>query len=174
MTDILSRLSPPAGARRRRKRIGCGVGSGLGKTCGRGQKGQKARKGGNLGKLHFQGGQTPMQRRLPKRGFRVPFPIRTVALNVGELERFDAKATVDEAALRRARLVKGPAARIKILGNGELGKPLTVTAHGFSKSATEKIERAGGQAVTIPWPGAAASGAAPGASDSDASSESDR
>jgi len=172
MSEILSRLSPPAGARRRSKRVGCGVGSGLGKTCGRGQQGQKSRKGGNIGKLHFQGGQTPMQRRLPKRGFRVPFPIRNVALNVGELERFDAGAAVDEAALRRARLVKGPSARIKILGNGELGKPLTVTAHGFSKSATEKIERAGGQAVTIEWHGAASSDTASSASDSDASSES--
>ena len=172
MSDILSRLSPPAGARRRRKRVGCGVGSGLGKTCGRGHKGQKARHGGNLGKLHFQGGQTPMQRRLPKRGFRVPFPVRTVALNVGELDRFEAGATVDEAALRRARLVKGPRARIKILAGGELGKPLTVTAHGFSKSATEKIERSGGQAVTIAWHGAAFPDAGSSAPDAGSSAES--
>ncbi len=151
MTDILSRISPPPGARRDEKRVGCGVGSGLGKTCGRGQKGQKSRKNGNIGKLHFQGGQTPMQRRLPKRGFRVPFPIHSVALNVSDLERFAAGASVDEAALREARLVQGREARIKILGGGELSKKLTVTAHGFSKSALEKIEAAGGKAVVTPF-----------------------
>ena len=150
MSDVLSRLSPPPGARTTEKRIGRGVGSGLGKTGGRGQKGQKARQPGNIHKLHFQGGQTPMQRRLPKRGFRVPFPIKTVAINVAALDRFDAGATVDEAALREARLVQGREVRIKILGEGELKKALTVSAHGFSKSAQEKIEKAGGKVVVIP------------------------
>ncbi len=79
-SEILSHLAYPAGARHLEKRFGRGVGSGLGKTCGRGQKGQKARNGGNIGKLHFQGGQTPIQRRLPKRGFRVPFPVTVVGV----------------------------------------------------------------------------------------------
>jgi large subunit ribosomal protein L15 len=149
MSDILSRLAPPAGARQSEKRMGRGTGSGLGKTGGRGQKGQKARSGGNINKLHFQGGQTPMQRRLPKRGFRVPFPIKTVAINVGDLERFDAGSTVDEAALRSERLVQGRGVRIKILGDGELTKKLEVSAHGFSKSALVKIEKAGGKAVVV-------------------------
>jgi large subunit ribosomal protein L15 len=149
MSEILSRLAPPSGAKKTAKRLGRGTGSGLGKTCGRGQKGQKARKGGNIGKLHFQGGQTPIQRRLPKRGFAVPFPVRTQAINVGALERFKNNAEVSEEALRGARLVRGGQVRIKILGEGELTKKLTVHAYGFSKSALAKIEKAGGRAVVI-------------------------
>jgi len=150
MSDILSRLAPPPGAKREPKRFGRGTGTGIGKTGGRGQKGQKARHGGNFGKLHFQGGQTPMQRRLPKRGFRVPFPVETVAVNVGRLEGLKGK-TVDEAALREARLVRGQGVRIKILGEGELKTALTVSAHAFSKLAQEKIEKAGGKVVVIPF-----------------------
>ncbi|HEY2409900.1 MAG TPA: 50S ribosomal protein L15 [Polyangiaceae bacterium] len=149
MSAVLSRLAAPEGARHLEKRLGRGIGSGLGKTCGRGQKGQKARQGGNIGKLHFQGGQTPIQRRLPKRGFRVPFPIETVPVNLGDLQSFDNGATVDEAALRAARLVQGRDVRWKILGDGEFTKKLTISAHGFSKSAQEKIEKAGGKAVVI-------------------------
>jgi large subunit ribosomal protein L15 len=149
MSSVLSRLAPPEGARHAEKRVGRGIGSGLGKTCGRGSKGQKARHGGDFGKLHFQGGQTPMQRRLPKRGFRVPFPIEVVAVNLVDLEGFDAGAAVDEAALREARLVQGRDVRIKVLGNGELSKKLEIHAHAFSKSALEKIEKAGGKAVVI-------------------------
>jgi large subunit ribosomal protein L15 len=148
--SVLSRLSPPAGARQNEKRVGRGVGSGLGKTCGRGMKGQKARQGGNIGKLYFQGGQTPIQRRLPKRGFRVPFPIDTVAINVADLERFPAGSTVDEQALRDARLVQGRDVRIKVLGDGNLDRKLTVSAHLFSASAKEKIEKAGGTVVVLP------------------------
>jgi large subunit ribosomal protein L15 len=150
MSDILSRLAPPEGAVQKEKRLGRGPGSRLGKTSGRGQKGQKARQPGNIHKLHFQGGQTPIQRRLPKRGFNVPFPVYTVAINVSALERFDSGATVDEAALRRARLVQGRDVRIKILGDGELSKRLEVSAHSFSKSAAEKIEKAGGKTVVLP------------------------
>jgi large subunit ribosomal protein L15 len=150
MTDILSRIAPPEGSVQSEKRLGRGPGSRLGKTAGRGQKGQKARQPGNIHKLHFQGGQTPIQRRLPKRGFNVPFPVHTVAINVSALERFDAGATVDEAALRKARLVQGRGVRIKVLGEGELTKKLEVSAHSFSKSAAEKIEKAGGKAVVIP------------------------
>lgn len=149
MSTILSRLAPPAGSVKTAKRLGRGVGSGLGKTCGKGMKGQKARHGGNFGKLHFQGGQTPIQRRLPKRGFRVPFPQTVVALNLSDLERFDAGSTVNEAALRAVRLVQGRDVLIKILGEGELTKKLTVEAHGFSASASEKIEKAGGKAVKL-------------------------
>lgn len=160
---ILSRLAGPEGSKTVAKRVGRGIGTRLGKTAGRGQKGQKARHGGNFGKLHFQGGQTPMQRRLPKRGFRVPFPVLTVAINVAELERFDAGATVDEAALREARLVQGKASvRIRILGSGELTKKLTVSAHGFSKTALEKIEKAGGKAVVLDPPAAEAEPGAEG------------
>lgn len=151
-SEILSRLAPPAGARHAEKRVGRGIGSGLGKTCGRGQKGQKARHGGDFGKLHFQGGQTPLQRRLPKRGFRVPFPVVTVAINLGKLDAFSSGATVDEAALRARRLVQGRDVRIKILGDGELKKKLVVHAHAFSRTAAEKIEKAGGQALVIGAP----------------------
>src|SRR5687767_959685 len=150
MSDVLSRLSAPPGARHNEKRVGRGVGSGLGKTCGRGVKGQKARQPGNIGKLHFQGGQTPMQRRLPKRGFRVPFPVHTVNINIGDLQGFDAGSTIDEKTLRDSRLVQGRDVKIKVLGDGDLTKKLTVHAHAFSKSALEKIEKAGGQAVVIP------------------------
>jgi large subunit ribosomal protein L15 len=158
MTDLLSRLAPPEGAIQYEKRLGRGPGSRLGKTCGRGQKGQKARQPGNIHKLHFQGGQTPMQRRLPKRGFNVPFPVHTVAINVSALERFDAGTKVDEAALRKARLVQGRGVRIKILGEGALSKKLEVSAHSFSKSAAEKIEQAGGKAIVLPPPSAPSEG----------------
>ena len=149
MSDVLARLSVPAGAKTKERRLGRGPGSGVGKMSGRGFKGQKARNPGNLGKTHFQGGQTPIQRRLPKRGFRVPFPVYTVAINVGVLERFNG--AVGEAELRSARLVqgKGPV-RIKILGEGELKKKLKVSAHKFSRSAQEKIEKAGGSVVVVP------------------------
>jgi large subunit ribosomal protein L15 len=149
MSNVLARLAPPPGAVKTSKRLGRGVGSGLGKTCGKGMKGQKARHGGNFGKLHFQGGQTPIQRRLPKRGFNVPFPQQVVALNLSDFERFDAGSTVNEAALRATRLVQGRDVRIKVLGDGELTKKLTIEAHAFSASASEKIEKAGGKAVVI-------------------------
>jgi large subunit ribosomal protein L15 len=149
MSTILSRLTPSPGSVKVAKRLGRGVGSGLGKTCGKGMKGQKARHGGNFGKLHFQGGQTPIQRRLPKRGFNVPFPVVTVALNLADLERFDSGSTVNETTLRAARLVQGRDVKIKILGDGELTKKLTIEAHAFSASASEKIAKAGGKAVVI-------------------------
>jgi large subunit ribosomal protein L15 len=147
--ELLSRLQVPAGARHSEKRVGRGTGSKLGKTCGRGTKGQKKRSGGNINKLHFQGGQTPMQRRLPKRGFRVPFPVVTVEVNLGDLERFENGSTVNEEALRGARLLQVRDARVKVLGNGELSKKLTVEAYKFSKSALEAIEKAGGKAVIL-------------------------
>lgn len=148
---ILSRLKPPAGAVRPKKRKGRGPGSGLGKTGGRGQKGQKARNPGDLGKLGFEGGQMPLQRRLPKVGFHNPFSKKVEVVNVRDLGRFDAGAQVDPGALRDAGLVRQRDADvIKVLGNGELDRALTVRAHAFSKSAKEKIEKAGGTAEVIP------------------------
>ena len=156
MSVVLSRLAPPAGSSKKEKRFGRGIGSGLGKTCGKGSKGQKARHGGDFGHLYFQGGQTPIQRRIPKRGFRVPFPVWTATINVSELERFDAGTNVDEMALREARLVQGRDVRIKVLGDGELKKKLVVSAHAFSASARAKIEKAGGKVVLLTPPEATA------------------
>jgi large subunit ribosomal protein L15 len=147
MADALSKLAKPAGATRRKVRVGRGPGSGLGKTAGRGQKGQYARVRGF--KPHFEGGQTPMQRRLPKRGFRNPFPAITAEVNVGDLEAFEAGANVDEKALVSHGIVRGRFDRIKVLGNGNLTKPVTVSAHAFSRAAAEKIQKAGGKVVTI-------------------------
>jgi len=147
--DILSKLQAPEGATTAKRRIGRGVGSGLGKTAGRGQKGQKARSKGNINKKHFQGGQTPIQRRLPKRGFRNPLADVVVNVNVGMLQAFDDGAEVDLTALRDKRLVRGRFDALKVLGDGELTKKLTVHAHRFSKSAVEKIEKAGGKAVVL-------------------------
>jgi large subunit ribosomal protein L15 len=158
--DILSKLQAPEGAVKKETRVGRGVGSGLGKTAGRGQKGQKARSTGNIGKKHFQGGQTPIQRRVPKRGFRNPLATPVLAVNVGDLEVFDSGASVDVVALHVTRLIhgkldaiqKGLAAGsvlIKVLGDGDLTKKLTVTASRFSKGAIQKIEAAGGKAVVL-------------------------
>jgi large subunit ribosomal protein L15 len=150
--DILSKLQAPPGATKERTRVGRGVGSGLGKTAGRGQKGQKARSTGNINKKHFQGGQTPIQRRLPKRGFRNPLADIVVNLNVGDLEVFADGAEVNIEALRGKRLVRGRFDMLKILGDGDLTKKVTVTAHRFSKSAVAKIEKAGGKAVVLARP----------------------
>jgi large subunit ribosomal protein L15 len=147
--DILSKLQAPEGAVTKKLRVGRGVGSGIGKTSGRGQKGQKARSSGNINKKHFQGGQTPIQRRIPKRGFRNPLAAVVVNVNIGSLEAYADGAQVDVAALRESRLVQGRFDVLKILGNGELTKKLTVTAHRFSKGAIAKIEKAGGTAVVL-------------------------
>jgi large subunit ribosomal protein L15 len=147
--NLLSRLAPPEGARQNERRVGRGQGCRKGKVCGRGFKGQKARKGGNIEKMHFQGGQTPIQRRLPKRGFRVPFVEEVIAINVGSLERFAAGTKVDSEALRKVRLLQGKGGVIKVLGDGKLTKKLEVTAHVFSKTALEKIEKAGGKAIIV-------------------------
>lgn len=152
--DILSKLQAPEGSNTERRRVGRGVGSGLGKTSARGQKGQKARSKGNINKKHFQGGQTPMQRRLPKRGFRNPLADVVVNINVGELEAFANGAEVNATTLKAARLVRGRYDVLKVLGEGELTKKLTVHAHRFSKAAAAKIEKAGGKAVVIAPPAA--------------------
>ena len=147
MSDALAKLAKPAGATFEKTRPGRGVGSGLGKTAGRGQKGQYARVRGF--KPHFEGGQTPIQRRLPKRGFINPFSAVIAEVNVGDLEIFAVGTNVDERALVARGLVKGRFDRIKILGDGDLTKAVTVTAHAFSKAAAEKIKKAGGKAVVI-------------------------
>jgi len=146
MASILSNLAKPDGATRPKTRVGRGVGSGLGKTAGRGQKGQYAR---NSIRREFEGGQTPLARRLPKRGFTNIFAATVAEVNVSVLETFPAGAKIDEAALRERGFVKGRCDRIKVLGNGELSKGVTVTAHAFSKSAADKIEKAGGKAIVV-------------------------
>jgi len=162
-TPILSRLRPPRGAVRPKKRVGRGVGSGLGKTSGKGQKGQKARHPGDFGKLHFEGGQMPLQRRMPKVGFHNPFTKVIATVNVGELKRFDKGAVVDETALRGVGLVKGKNDGIKILGNGDLDRALTVRVAAFSASAKDKIEKAGGKAEALAEPKQQQQQAAPAA-----------
>ncbi|MBZ0118105.1 MAG: 50S ribosomal protein L15 [Sandaracinaceae bacterium] len=146
---VLSRLRPPAGAVKKRTRFGRGIGSGLGKTAGRGQKGQKARQPGNIHKRHFEGGQIPLQRRLPKFGFNNIFSVVVAEVNVRDLNRFDAGATVDADALRAEGLIKGRFDVLKVLGHGEIDRKLTVKAHKFSASARAKIEAAGGAVEEI-------------------------
>lgn len=144
----LSDLRPALGSTKTRKRIGRGHGSGTGKTAGKGHKGQNARSGGGV-KAGFEGGQMPLQRRLPKRGFS-PLQKKVYALvNVSQLEGFESGSTVDATALINAGIIKTVADGIKVLGDGELTRPLTIKAHKFSKSAQAKIEEAGGTVEVI-------------------------
>ena len=129
-------------------RRGRGHGSGNGKTAGKGHKGQKARSGGNT-RPGFEGGQMPLYRRIPKRGFKNINTKHIVSVNVSELERFDNDAVVTVASLIEAGLVKNPRDGVKILGNGELSKKLTVQVNAFSEGAAKKIEAAGGKAEVI-------------------------
>lgn len=139
----LSNLKPKKGARHAKKRVGRGPGSGHGKTAGRGEKGQKSRSGYSS-KLGFEGGQMPLHRRVPKRGFTNIFKTEYAVLNLADLDRFEAGSTVDADALRKAGVVKGSSKKIKVLGNGEITKKLTVIADNFSNTARTKIEAAGG------------------------------
>lgn len=143
MSDILSRLKPPEGSRKSRKRLGRGPGSGLGKTSGKGHKGQRARSGGGAAR-GFEGGQMPIQRRLPKRGFRNPFRKEFVEVNVARLDVFVDGSVVDRDALVNQGIVKASGKLVKILGDGDLSKKLTIRVQAASKSAVEKIEKAGG------------------------------
>jgi large subunit ribosomal protein L15 len=137
-------LKPRPGAKHRRKRLGQGESSGHGKTSGRGGKGQTARSGSSI-RIGFEGGQMPLIRRIPKRGFNNKrFGTRYIAVNVGELERFDNGSRVDETVLRSAGLANGRASGVKILGEGKLSKKLVVSASAFSVSARAKIEAGGG------------------------------
>jgi len=144
----LENLSPAAGSNTVSKRKGRGIGSGNGKTAGRGHKGQWARSGGGV-RPGFEGGQMPLQRRLPKRGFTNIFATRFAVINVSDLECFENGSTVTVDELTNAGLVKKTYDGVKILGNGELTKKLTVKASAFSGSAKEKIEKAGGNAEVI-------------------------
>ena len=144
----LYELSPAEGSKKEAKRIGRGHGSGQGKTAGKGHKGQKARAGKGM-RVGFEGGQMPLQRRIPKRGFNNIFAKKVVAINVGTLNKFEDGAVVDIAALTEKGIVKNSFDSVKILSNGTLTKKLTVKANAFSKGAVAKIEAAGGKTEVI-------------------------
>ena len=145
----LSNLHPAAGSKHSDAfRVGRGHGSGNGKTAGRGQKGQKSRSGGKI-RVGFEGGQMPLYRRLPKRGFTCINSKKIIAINVADLDRFEAGSVVSVETLKEAGLVKNTFDGVKILGNGEINKALTVQVNAFSKSAAAKIEAAGGKAEVI-------------------------
>jgi large subunit ribosomal protein L15 len=144
----LNTLKPALGSTKNRKRIGRGPGSGHGKTSTKGHKGQKARSGGSI-KAGFEGGQMPLQRRLPKRGFTPLTRIEFSVVNLKQLEVFEAGATVDATALVAKGLIKCSCDAVKILGNGELSKALNITATKFSQSARDKVVAAGGTCEEI-------------------------
>ncbi|HHV50190.1 MAG TPA: 50S ribosomal protein L15 [Clostridiales bacterium] len=144
----LHELSPAPGSVRERKRVGRGHGSGHGKTSGKGHKGQKARSGGGV-RRGFEGGQMPLYRRIPKRGFTNIYKTRYAIINISDLNAFDNNAVVDAQALIDAGLINKLYDGVKVLGNGELNKSLTVKAAAFSETAKAKIEAAGGKAEVI-------------------------
>jgi large subunit ribosomal protein L15 len=150
MGTTLNTLKPNKGANRERKRIGRGMGSGNGQTAGKGVKGQKARTGHHGARIGFEGGQMPMQRRLPKRGFQNFFREEAFPINVASLcKRFDGTAIVDVDAMKHAGIVPRTAKKVKVLGEGDVDKKLTVRAHAFSESAKAKLEQAGGAAEVV-------------------------
>ncbi len=144
----LDELKPAEGSRFERKRVGRGIGSGTGKTSGKGHKGQNARSGGGV-RPGFEGGQMPIYRRLPKRGFNNIFAKEYIAVNVSELERFEDGTEVTAELLKESGVISKVKDGVKILGRGELTKKLTVKVAKFSASAAEKIEKAGGKAEVI-------------------------
>ena len=144
----LHNLKPAEGARKQPTRKGRGTGSGLGKTSGRGHKGQKARAGSG-GKLGFEGGQKPLIQRIPKRGFHNKWGKEYVEVNIADLNKFESGAVVTSQALKEAGIIKNTRDSVKILGKGELEKSLTVQVKAFTKSAAEKITAAGGKAEVI-------------------------
>ncbi|MFY9139653.1 MAG: 50S ribosomal protein L15 [Thermacetogeniaceae bacterium] len=144
----LHNLSPGQGARSERKRKGRGIGSGLGKTAGRGHKGQKARSGGGV-RAGFEGGQMPLSRRLPKRGFTNIFKEEVAIVNVKDLSRFTEGEVVTPELLYDQGLVKKKGVKIKLLGKGDLDRPLTIKVHKVSKAAAEKVTAAGGKVEVI-------------------------
>jgi large subunit ribosomal protein L15 len=150
MGTKLHDLKPNRGATKAKKRIGRGIGSGNGQTAGKGVKGQKARTGHHGAIPGFEGGQMPMQRRLPKRGFKNFFRVEAFPINVGALAlRFDGSTVVDIEAMKKAGIVPKTAPKVKILGEGEVKGKLTVRAHAFSESAKAKLEQAGGSAEVV-------------------------
>lgn len=145
----LHELQPAPGSKKEPTRKGRGIGSGLGKTSGKGHKGQNARSGGGV-RPGFEGGQMPLQQRVPKRGFNnAAFRKEIIAINLNALNRFESGTEVTPEALVEAGIIKAVKDGVKILGNGELDKALTVKVHSFSKSAIAKIEAAGGKAEVI-------------------------
>ena len=144
----LNELSPAVGSTKEAYRKGRGAGSGNGKTAGRGHKGQKARSGGGT-RIGFEGGQMPLTRRIPKRGFNNIFATEYAIVNVSDLNKFAEDTVVDEELLKAAGLIKKSYAGVKVLGDGELTTKLTVKAAKFTKSAVEKIEKAGGKAEVM-------------------------
>ena len=144
----LHELSPEPGSKKKRVRRGRGLGSGLGKTSGRGQKGQNSRSGGGV-RTGFEGGQMPLYRRLPKRGFKNIFAKEYAEVNVSSLNRFEDGAVVDPVTLIEEGILKNVFDGVRILGDGELTKKLTVKANGFTKSAENKIKAAGGEVEVI-------------------------
>ncbi len=144
----LHELSPAPGSVKESKRIGRGHGSGNGKTAGKGHKGQKARSGRGM-QIGFEGGQMPLQRRVPKRGFNNIFATKYAIVNVSDLEVFEADAVIDVKALQEKGLVKKIFDGVKVLGNGTISKAVTVKATAFSESAKSKIEAAGGKAEVM-------------------------
>lgn len=145
----LHELRPPEGSKKERHRVGRGHGSGWERSAGKGQKGQKSRSGGVKGPA-FEGGQTPLSRRIPKRGFNNKFRIEYAVVNISQLdEKFEAGAIVKLEDFYTSGLVKGRYNLVKVLGDGEITKPLTVSAHKFSESAAEKIKAAGGSVEVV-------------------------
>lgn len=144
----LSQLRPPKGQTHKRKRVGRGMGSGLGKTSGRGEKGQRSRSGFSQ-KRGFEGGQMPLHRRLPKRGFTNKFKKRYAVVNLDILARIEGVDTVTPDMLLERRVIRNLNDGLRVLGNGELSRALTVRAHHFSESARKKIEASGGKAEVI-------------------------
>ena len=149
MAISLNTVKPAKGSTHKKKRVGRGPGSGLGKTAGRGEKGQKSRSGYSA-KIGFEGGQMPLHRRLPKRGFTNIFKKRWLEISLAALElHFEADAEITPEVLHDRGLIKKAKYDVVVLGNGEVSKPLRVSAHRFTKSAREKIEKAGGAVVQI-------------------------
>jgi large subunit ribosomal protein L15 len=149
MAISLNTLKPAKGSTHKKKRVGRGPGSGLGKTAGRGEKGQKSRSGYSA-KIGFEGGQMPLHRRLPKRGFTNIFKKRWLEISLASLEEhFDADSEITPEVLHDRGLIKKAKYDVVVLGNGEVSKPLRVSAHRFTRSAREKIEKAGGAANQI-------------------------
>ncbi len=144
----LHELAPAPGSKKVRTRVGRGLGSGLGKTSGKGHKGQNSRAGGGV-RAGFEGGQMPLYRRLPKRGFYNKFGKDYAEVNISDLNRFEDGAVVDPVALIESGILKNVRDGVRILGNGELTKSLTVIANGFTKSAEEKIQTAGGKVEVV-------------------------
>jgi len=145
---MLNQLRPPSGARKRQKRVGRGPGSGHGKSACLGAKGQKSRSGGNI-PIGFEGGQMPLQRRLPKRGFRNIFKKQFALIHIRDLNRFSEGDVINVDVLQKAGLIKKVHDGVKILGDGELKVALTVRAHKFTESARKKIEAASGKVEVI-------------------------